>query len=289
VGEVSRVQALPAQIHGSTTQLTVVDPTSIVNMLSIDFVSGTLAGLGQDGFLVDDKTATSEHWALGSKVPVTFLSGPRTLTVTGVYVASGGFSGGVVSDATARAVGARDVDVQLYLKDAAGTDATTVRAAVNRTLTAYPNVKLLDQTQFKQQIRDSIDQLLYVVYALLGLAVIIAVLGIINTLALSVVERTREIGLVRALGMTRAQLWKSVSVESVAISVYGAVLGTILGVGFGVVLQRSLADQGIGTLGIPWTLLVTVLVLAAVVGVFAALWPAFRAARLDVLRAIMTE
>ena len=172
---------------------------------------------------------------------------------------------------------------------AAGADPATVRLAVDRTLTAYPNVKLLDQTQFKQQIRDSINQLLYVVYALLGLAVIIAILGIINTLALSVVERTREIGLLRALGMTRVQLWRAISIESVVISVYGAVLGTALGVGFGVVLQRSLADQGIAVLGIPWTLLVIVLVLAAVVGVFAALWPAFRAARLDVLRAITTE
>jgi putative ABC transport system permease protein len=289
VGEVSRIQTLPAQIHGSVTQLTVVDPPSIAHMLSIDFVSGTLASLGPDGLIVDDKTAASEQWKVGSTVPVTFLSGPRTLTVTGVYVASGGFSGGVISAATAQAAGARDLDSGIYVRDAPGTSADTVRAAVDRTLAAYPNVKLLDQTQFKQQIHDSINQLLYVVYALLGLAVIIAVLGIINTLALSVVERTREIGLVRALGMTRSQLWKSISVESVAISVYGAVLGTVLGVGFGVVLQRSLADQGVATLGIPWSLLVIVLVLAGVVGVFAALFPAFRAARLDVLKAIMTD
>ena len=289
VGEVSRVQSLPVQIHGSVTQLTVVDPATIVHMLDISMVSGSLADLAQGGLLVDDKTAKSEHWALGSSVPVTFLSGPRTLVVSGVYVGSSGFSGGVVTTSTARAVGSRDVDVQVYVKVAQGGDPAKVRSAVDRTLVAYPNVKLLDQTQFKQQIRDSINQLLYVVYALLGLAVIIAILGIINTLALSVVERTREIGLVRALGMTRVQLWRSVSVESVAISVYGAVLGTLLGVGFGVVLQRSLADQGIGVLGIPWALLVTVLVLAGVVGVLAALWPAFRAARLDVLRAITTE
>jgi putative ABC transport system permease protein len=289
VGEVSRVQSLPVQIHGSVTQLTAVDPATIVHMLDISMVSGSLADLAQGGLLVDDKTAKSEHWALGSSVPVTFLSGPRTLVVSGVYVGSSGFSGGVVTTSTARAVGSRDVDVQVYVKVAQGADPAKVRSAVDRTLVAYPNVKLLDQTQFKQQIRDSINQLLYVVYALLGLAVIIAILGIINTLALSVVERTREIGLVRALGMTRVQLWRSVSVESVAISVYGAVLGTLLGVGFGVVLQRSLADQGIGVLGIPWALLVTVLVLAGVVGVLAALWPAFRAARLDVLRAITTE
>jgi putative ABC transport system permease protein len=289
VGEVSRVQALPVLFHGSVTSLTVVDPATIVHMLSIQMVSGSLGSLATGAMIVDDNTAKSEHWAVGTVVPATFLSGPHTLTVTGVYVGSGGFSGGVVSTSTARALGGRDLDVQVYVKVAAGADPATVRIAVDHTLAAYPNVTLLDQTQFKQQIRDSINQLLYVVYALLGLAVIIAVLGIVNTLALSVVERTREIGLVRALGMTRAQLRRSVSVESVAISVYGAVLGTVLGVGFGVVLQRALADQGIGVLGIPWGLLVTVLVLAGVVGVLAALGPAFRAARLDVLRAITTE
>jgi len=289
VGQVSRVQSLPAQIHASTTQLSVVDPATITSMLSITMVSGSIANLGVDELLVDDTTAKSEHWAVGSTVAVTFLTGPRTLRVSGVYVGSSGFSGGVVASSTAREVGARNVDVQIYLKVVPGADPATVRVAVDQTLTAYPNVKLVDQSQFKQQIRDSINQLLYVVYALLGLAVIIAILGIVNTLALSVVERTREIGLLRALGMTRVQLWRSVSVESVAISVYGAVLGTVLGVGLGVVLQRSLADQGIAVLGIPWTLLVTVLVLAAVVGVFAALLPAFRAARLDVLAAITTE
>jgi putative ABC transport system permease protein len=289
VGAVSRVQSLPAQVDGSDTALSVVDPATITGMLSITMVSGSLGSLGQDGLLVDDQTATAKHWKPGNKVPVTFLSGPRTLTVSGVYRSSGAFSGGVVADSTARAVGARDVDQSIYVRTAQGSDAAKVRTAVDNTLKEYPNVKLLDQSEFKQQIRDQVNQLLYLVYALLGLAVIIAILGIVNTLALSVVERTREIGLLRALGMTRAQLRQTVRLESVAISVYGALLGVVLGVGFGVALQRSLADQGIQTLGIPWVLLVTVLVLAAVVGVFAALWPARRAARLDVLRAITTE
>jgi putative ABC transport system permease protein len=153
----------------------------------------------------------------------------------------------------------------------------------------YPDVKIHDQTQYKQSIRDQINQLLYVVYALLALAVVIAILGIVNTLALSVMERTREIGLLRALGMDRRQLRRTVRLESVAISVYGAVLGIVIGLAFGAALQRSLSDQGITELGIPWAVLAVVLVSSVVVGVLAAVWPARRAARLDVLAAIMTE
>ena len=192
VAAVSRVQTLPAQVDGSATSLSVVDPSTITSMLSVTMVSGSLASLGLDGLIVDDKTATSKGWKIGSRVPVTFLSGPHPLTVSGVYVSSGAFSGGVIATATARAVGARDVDQAVYVRVAHGCTRRRVRKAVDTTLKGYPNVKLLDQTEFKQQIRDQINQLLYVVYALLGLAVIIAILGIVNTLALSVVERTRR-------------------------------------------------------------------------------------------------
>ena len=127
------------------------------------------------------------------------------------------------------------------------------------------------------------------IYALLGLAVIIAILGIVNTLALSVIERTREIGLLRAVGLSRRQLRRMVRLESVTIAVVGALLGVALGIGFGVVLQRSQESQGIAQLAIPWGRLGLFVVLAAVVGVLAAWFPARRAARLDVLKAIATE
>jgi putative ABC transport system permease protein len=177
----------------------------------------------------------------------------------------------------------------VYVRLAPGADATTTRAALDRALKPYPNVQLHDQTEFKQSISNQINQLLYVVYALLALAVLIAVLGIVNTLALSVVERTREIGLLRALGMDRRQLRRTVRVESVAIAVFGALLGLAVGLAFGIALQRSLVDQGITVLGIPWAVLIVVLVLSVLVGVLAAVWPARRAAKLDVLEAITTE
>jgi putative ABC transport system permease protein len=127
------------------------------------------------------------------------------------------------------------------------------------------------------------------IYALLGLAVVIAVLGIVNTLALSVIERTREVGLLRAVGLSRRQLRTMVRLESMVISLLGAVLGVGLGLVFGVALQRSQADSGIEVLSVPAVQLVIFVVLAALVGVLAAVWPARRAARLDVLRAITTD
>jgi len=290
VQAVSRVQALPAQLGGGTTALTVVDPSTITSMLSIDMVSGSIPTLGTDGLIVDQATATSQGWHQGSTVPATFLNGARrTLVIQGVYKASGAFTGGVVSTATAREVGARDLDEVVYVRLAPGTDPQAARSAVDTAMAPYPNVKIQDQTQFKQSIRDQINQLLYLVYALLALAVIIAVLGIVNTLALSVIERTREIGLLRALGMDRRQLRATVRLESVSISVYGALLGVVIGVAFGAALQRALSDQGITVLGVPWSVLAVVMVASVVVGVLAAVWPARRAAKLDLLAAITTE
>lgn len=150
-------------------------------------------------------------------------------------------------------------------------------------------VAVKDQEAFKAEQRSQVNQLLYLVYALLGLAIIIAILGIVNTLVLSVVERTREIGLLRAVGLSRPQLRRMVQLESVAIAVLGAVLGIGLGLLFGIALQRSQAEFGLEVLAVPWVQLIIFVALAAVVGLLAALWPASRAARLDVLRAITTE
>ena len=289
VGAVSAVQAVRVQVRGATTGLTAVDPATITQMVDLGVVAGSITGLTRGGVLVDDKTATTEHLRVGSTLPVTFPSGTKVLTVQGVYRSSGAFSGGVVSLATARQVGARDLDELVYVRVAAGADPVATRAAVERAMAGFPNVDVQDQTEFKASIRDQVNQLLYLVYALLGLAVVIAVLGVVNTLALSVVERTREIGLLRALGMGRRQLRATVRWESVSISVYGALLGLLIGVLFGAALQHSLADQGIRVLGVPWSVLVIVIVASVVVGVLAAVWPARRAARLDVLAAISTE
>ena len=153
----------------------------------------------------------------------------------------------------------------------------------------YLTLSVLDAEEFTSSQTAQINTVLGLLYALLGLSLVIATLGVINTLALSVVERTREIGLLRAIGLTRGQLRRVITIESVATTVFGAMLGVVLGLGFGIALQRALEDDGLSVLAVPWETVVVVLVGSAVVGVVAALLPAWRATRIDVLRAITTE
>jgi putative ABC transport system permease protein len=163
------------------------------------------------------------------------------------------------------------------------------RRPLESALAAYPNVALQDRQEAKAAARGEVNQLLGMIIALLVLSVLIAALGIVNTLALSVTERTREIGLLRAVGMSRWQLRRMLRYESVVIAAFGASLGLGIGVAFGWALQRVLADDGTDVLRVPFGQLALYVVAAAVLGVVAAIWPARRAARMDVLRAIATE
>jgi putative ABC transport system permease protein len=162
-------------------------------------------------------------------------------------------------------------------------------AALKKSLHGYPQYQVRDQTDYKQELKDQIGQLLNMVYGLLALAIIVAVLGVVNTLALSVVERTREIGLMRAIGLSRRQLRRMIRMESVVIALFGALLGLGLGMGWGATAQKLLALEGLNVLEIPWPTIIGVFIGSAFVGLFAALVPAFRAGRMNVLNAIATE
>ncbi|MGQ4390418.1 ABC transporter permease [Streptomyces sp. SAS_270] len=162
-------------------------------------------------------------------------------------------------------------------------------AALKKAMEQYPQYDVRDQTDYKQELKDQVGQLLNMVYGLLALAIIVAVLGVVNTLALSVVERTREIGLMRAIGMSRRQLRRMIRLESVVIALFGALLGLGLGMGWGATAQKLLALEGLGILEIPWPTIIGVFIGSAFVGLFAALVPAFRAGRMNVLNAIATD
>jgi putative ABC transport system permease protein len=163
------------------------------------------------------------------------------------------------------------------------------RAAVDRVVGEFPTVQVKDQAQYKQDQATQIDQLLALFYILLALAVVIAVIGIINTLALSVLERVRELGLLRALGMTRRQLRAMIRWEAIIIAVLGAVLGLVVGAFFGWTVVRALHSSGITEFSVPVGTLIGFVVFAALAGVLAAVFPGRRAARIDVLRAVTTE
>jgi putative ABC transport system permease protein len=289
VGAVSPVKILPALVNGQAGGVVGIDPATYAGMASLDFTAGSLADLGPDGMIVDTQAATASGLAVGDTATVEVPSGTADFTVVGLYEPAGAFSGYVVRSSALVATGVQTGDSFIYARGAEGADLAAVQAAITTALAAYPTVQVLSQAEFKSQITSSVDQLLLVMVMLLSLAILIAILGIVNTLILSVVERTREIGMLRAVGALRRQIRAMVVLEAFVIAVFGAVVGLVLGVGFAVALQRTLIDQGIEILDIPWLGLLLFLVLAAIVGVLAALWPAFRAGRLNVLEAISTE
>ena len=161
--------------------------------------------------------------------------------------------------------------------------------ALNRALTPYASVSFKTRAQFESAQKSKINQQLGLVYVLLALAIAVALIGIVNTLMLSVFERTREIGLLRAVGMKRTQVRAMIRSESVIVAVFGAVVGVVIGTGLGIALAAALRDNGVTDLSVPVTSLIGFLVLSALLGLGAATWPARRAARLDVLGAIAAE
>ena len=279
-----------AQVDGSDVWLSGIDPQAFDEALTATWVEGSADGVREGGVVLDEPTAEARGVGVGDTLALTFpYGGTRELTVAGVYERNDALGPYALSLDTFSDVGFADLDNYLYVVIEDGTQAGAVAERVEAVTGQYPIVSLQDQTEFKEDITGQVNQLLTIVYGLLALAVIIAVLGIVNTLALSVIGRTREIGLLRAVGMARRQLRRMIRLESVVIALYGAVLGLVLGLVFGVALQRALAGQGIEELRVPVVQLLVFLVLAALVGVLAAVWPARRAARLDVLRAITTE
>jgi putative ABC transport system permease protein len=164
----------------------------------------------------------------------------------------------------------------------------TLEGAAKKTLSGFPVAKVQTLAQFKDTSADQVNQLLGLVYALLSLSVIVALLGIVNTLALAVHERTRELGLLRAVGMSRRQVRRMVRSESVITALIGAALGTVLGIVFALIVSRPLADEGF-VLSFPVGTLIVLAILAALAGVLAAIPPARRASKVDVLRAVTTE
>ncbi|WP_460109915.1 ABC transporter permease [Streptomyces sp. YKOK-J1] len=256
---------------------------------------GSAAALAAGHLAMDAGFAEDHRVRIGTVLPVEFQGGRRAeLTVGALTDQEGsqafGSQGGVFLGLATLSEHVPDgEDSALYVNAAPGTGARELRSALERSLEPFPQVQVRDQADYKQLVHDQIAVLLYLVYALLGLAIVIAVLGVVNTLALSVVERTREIGLLRAIGLGRRQLRRMIRLESVVIAVFGAVLGLGLGLVWGVCMQRVLALQGMTVLAVPWGTVVAVVIGAGVVGVVAALLPALRASRMNVLAAIAHE
>jgi putative ABC transport system permease protein len=274
-------------VQDSVQNLTGLSTSSLSQTVNLDMTAGSSSALAKGQLLVDDTTANSKHWTVGAAVPVRFaLTGPTTLRVGGIFKANALAGKYVVGDGFFLSHFSNELPVALLV----ATDGTAAtEQAVKHALAGYPNLKIQTKAEFEASQQAAVNQLLTLVYALLGLGVIIALIGIVNTLVLSVFERTHEIGLLRAVGMKRRQIRAMIRSESVILAVFGAVIGIIVGTGLGIALTSALRSQGLNELAIPIPSLLIFLVAAALLGLVAASWPARRAAKLDVLAAIAVE
>ena len=275
------------EFKSTLTTLTGVTTRNLADTVILRMKSGSAAALAQGELLVDSMTATKDHLAVGDTAPIRFAyTGPTTLKIGGIYQ-SNALIGSYLVSAPYFLAHFRQESPGAVLVSTNGSPG--VDAAVTRALAPFPTVQVQTRAQFKQSEISQVNQLLGLVYALLALAVLIALIGIVNTLMLSVLERTREIGLLRAVGMRRSQVRTMIRSESVILATFGAVIGIVIGTLMGLALVSSLRQQGITETSVPWARLVEFLILAAILGLVAASWPARRAARLDVLTAIAAE
>jgi putative ABC transport system permease protein len=261
----------------------------IPGMFSLTAAAGTIDGVADGQVIVDEKSAADRGLTVGSPITFQFARGePLTLTVSGIYRKSDLLVGFIVPVSAVRNFTVAQ-PTNGFVQVLPGSSVDAIKSQVDGLLRDSPEVTVSNRSEFIAQQTDDADQVLVMVQVLLALAILIAVLGVINTLALSVLERTREIGLLRAVGLGRAQTMRMVTVEAIVISVFGALLGLGVGVGLGTAIVRALRDDGITVLALPWSQMGTYLILAVVVGVVAAVLPAIRAARVNVLRAIAYE
>ncbi len=287
VQSVAAIRSAAGKIGDRQVFVSAVDPTALGLAVQVPMAAGSVTSLGGRTVLVSEGMADRQDVAVGETLKITFPAGDQEFEVGGIFPSTGAIRSDLLmtTDQLQRS-GFKPEDSVVFVTKEPGASEAEVRSEIDAVLEDNPTVTLKNQQEFADEQKGQINTLLYIVYALLGLAIIIAVLGITNTLALSVIERTREVGLLRAIGLARRQLRSMVRLESIAIAVLGALLGVAMGIAFGVALQRAIADEGVDVLSIPWLQLVAFVVLAASVGVLAAVFPARRAARLNVLDAI---
>jgi putative ABC transport system permease protein len=240
--------------------------------------------------LVRDDVAARHHWKVGDQVPMTFArTGTRKLRVAGTFSTSTVPTDYVISLGAYQANYAQQLDLEIDVRLAPGTSVSTGQARIRKALADLPGIDVLDRAHVLAAQEKQVKRYLVPITGLLALSVVIALLGIANTLALSIHERTRELGLLRAIGMARRQLRTMMRTEAVIIAGLGAFLGIVVALVFGSALVTALHDHGLTRLVVPVRQLLAWATVAVAAGILAATLPARRAARLPVLDAVRSE
>ena len=275
-------------MHRDVQTVSGVDPATILELYDPGLKQGSFTALSQPGTIAVQKDyAKSNHLMIGSTLPAFFAkTGTQPLRVVAVFsdTTLGQF---FISLADYTRDFSTQQDTIIFARGGTGVTSSQAKQSIAAALSAYPNLKVLTKPEYKDQVNSQINQLLDLVYTLLGLAVIIAIFGIVNTLALSIFERTREIGLLRAVGLSRRATRSMIRWEAIIVALIGGVVGLVLGAFIGIVVVERVPATT--TLSVPWTSLIIFFVLAGVAGVIASILPARRAARLNVLDAIQAD
>ncbi|MEU1310636.1 FtsX-like permease family protein [Streptomyces cinnamoneus] len=259
-------------------------------MMSLRAESGDIDSVPQGAVLMNKGTAKDRGLNVGDELTIQLQRGDsRTYRLTGVFEDMPLANNIVLPWADAQSGFRSQQPSQAYFELKSGTSADDVQPQLEKVLADSPEVTVQSRDEVVQKYNSGMDMMLGIVQALLAVALIIAVLGIINTLALSVLERTKEIGALRAIGLSRGQTVRMIMTESVVISIFGAVLGLVVGAALGAAVVRAMKDQGVSGLSLPWSMMFNYLLGAVVVGMLASIAPARRGARLDVLKAVSHE
>ncbi len=278
-----------AQVGGQGTQLGVADPVALAQVTDLGRIDGSLAALGADGLAVSRAEADAHGWRVGSTVAVRFTDSAATFTVRALYQGGGVAGDYLISRAAWQPHRVQDADTLVAVALEPGVTVDRGKAAIGQLAREYGNPQVQTRAEYAASSASGVDMMLSVVYALLALAVLIALLGIANTLTLAVHERTRELGLLRAVGQSRAQLRAMVRWESVLVAAFGTAGGLALGALLGWALTRAADTAGTGSFALPAGRLAVVALVGLAAGALAGLRPAARAAKLDVLRAVASD
>ena len=289
VSQVLSIQADHVRMGGKEVGAGAGDLGAAVAIFTLTPAAGSLAPLSRGQMVVDENLAKDNHWKLGQTLRMETARGaPIDEKIVGIYRKSELVNGPIISPADA--TGFRSPLAQQGFVQVSPVSAVPqVDKQLKALFADNPEVSVTNRTDLIKQSSSFLDLILTILNILLGLTILVAILGVINTLLLSIYERTREMGLVRAIGMGRGQVARMITVESILISVFGALLGIAVGVALGIAIVSALHSSGFVSLTIPWTYLIVVLVLAVVAGALAAVLPAIRAGRLNVLEAISYE